>query len=313
MTAAADTDRPTGAAHNLRGIGWMIMAMAAFALEDAFIKAASAIGMPTGQILIVIGIGGGAIFGALARRRGIALFTPVLLRPAVLTRNVTEVIGTLGFVTAITTIPLATASAILQATPLVITMGAALFFSEPVGWRRWTAIGAGFAGVLVIIRPGLDAFDPWSITAVIGVLGLAGRDLASRAVPVAISNLQVATYGFLTLIPTGLIMLAVTGGTVWPDTTGWLLLLGAIAVGTAGYYSITAASRTGEVAVVTPFRYTRLPFALLVGWVFFTEVPDALTYVGAALIIASGIYTFLRERRLARLARDRVMNAGAPV
>ncbi|SDY27617.1 Permease of the drug/metabolite transporter (DMT) superfamily [Citreimonas salinaria] len=289
------------------------MAMAAFALEDAFIKAASAIGMPTGQILIVIGIGGGAIFGALARRRGIALFTPVLLRPAVLTRNVTEVIGTLGFVTAITTIPLATASAILQATPLVITMGAALFFSEPVGWRRWTAIGAGFAGVLVIIRPGLDAFDPWSITAVIGVLGLAGRDLASRAVPVAISNLQVATYGFLTLIPTGLIMLAVTGGTVWPDTTGWLLLLGAIAVGTAGYYSITAASRTGEVAVVTPFRYTRLPFALLVGWVFFTEVPDALTYVGAALIIASGIYTFLRERRLARLARDRVMNAGAPV
>nr|WP_089882111.1 DMT family transporter [Citreimonas salinaria] len=291
----------------------MIMAMAAFALEDAFIKAASAIGMPTGQILIVIGIGGGAIFGALARRRGIALFTPVLLRPAVLTRNVTEVIGTLGFVTAITTIPLATASAILQATPLVITMGAALFFSEPVGWRRWTAIGAGFAGVLVIIRPGLDAFDPWSITAVIGVLGLAGRDLASRAVPVAISNLQVATYGFLTLIPTGLIMLAVTGGTVWPDTTGWLLLLGAIAVGTAGYYSITAASRTGEVAVVTPFRYTRLPFALLVGWVFFTEVPDALTYVGAALIIASGIYTFLRERRLARLARDRVMNAGAPV
>lgn len=289
------------------------MAMAAFALEDAFIKAASAIGMPTGQILIVIGIGGGAIFGALARRRGIALFTPVLLRPAVLARNVSEVIGTLGFVTAITTIPLATASSILQATPLVITMGAALIFAEPVGWRRWTAIGVGFVGVLIIIRPGLDAFDPWSITAVIGVLGLAGRDLASRAVPVAISNLQVATYGFLTLIPTGLILIAITGGAVWPDTTGWLLLLGAIAVGTAGYYSITAASRTGEVAVVTPFRYTRLPFALAVGWVFFAEVPDALTYVGAALIIASGIYTFLRERRLARQARDRVMNAGAPV
>lgn len=286
------------------------MAMATFALEDALIKAASAIGLPTGQILIVIGLGGGAIFGALARRRGIALFTPVLLRPAVLARNVSEVIGTLGFVTAITMIPLATASAILQATPLVITMGAALIFAEPVGWRRWTAIGVGFVGVLVIIRPGMDAFDPWSITAVIGVLGLAGRDLASRAVPVAISNLQIATYGFLTLIPTGLILIAISGGVVWPDGTGWLLLLGAIAVGTAGYYSITAASRTGEVAVVTPFRYTRLPFALLVGWAFFAEVPDALTYVGAALIIASGIYTFLRERRL---ARARVLEAGAPV
>lgn len=287
--------------------------MAAFAVEDALIKAAAAIGLPTGQILIVIGLGGGAIFGALARRRGIALFTPVLLRPAVLARNLSEVIGTLGFVTAITTIPLATASAILQATPLVITMGAALIFAEPVGWRRWSAIGVGFVGVLVIIRPGMDAFDPWSITAVIGVLGLAGRDLASRAVPVAISNLQIATYGFLTAIPTGLILIAASGGAVWPDGTGWLLLLGAIAVGTAGYYSITAASRTGEDAVVTPFRYTRLPFALIVGWAFFAEVPDALTYAGAALIIASGIYTFLRERRLARLARDRVMNAGAPV
>ncbi|MBV2361064.1 DMT family transporter [Thalassococcus sp. CAU 1522] len=282
---------------NLRGIGWMVLAMALFAIEDALIKQAAA-DIPAGQILMLLGLGGGAFFAAIARLRGLRLLSPVLLSGPVMIRNLTEMIGTLGFVTAITTIPLSTASAVLQATPLVMTMGAALIFAEPVGWRRWSAIGIGFAGVLVIIRPGLAGFDPYALFAVLGVLGLAGRDLAARAVPRAIPNVQLAAYGFLMLIPTGAVLLLF--GAPWspptPDT--WALIALAVAVGVAGYYAITTASRTGDVSVVTPFRYSRLIFALLVGMTVFGERPDALTYLGAVLVIGSGLYTFMRERRV---------------
>lgn len=285
---------------NLRGIILMVVAMAAFAIEDAFIKVAAR-DLPTGQILIVIGLAGGAVFVTMARRAGIRLVTPELWRGPILLRNLAEILGTIGFVTAITTIPLSTASAIAQAMPLVITMGAALIFAEPVGWRRWSAILVGLSGVLIIIRPGLAGFDPNALWAVLAVFGLAARDLAARAVPARVSHLQLASYGFLSLIPTGLILLpfAATPPAL-PDGRLALMLGGAVLFGMAAYYAITSASRTGDVSVVTPFRFSRMLFALIIGMAVFGERPDALTYLGAALILGSGTYTFLRERRLGR-------------
>ncbi len=286
---------------NLRGILFMILSMAAFACEDAFIKGA-AVSLPAGQILMVIGAAGGTVLACIARARGLRLITPALLSRPVLVRNAAEMIGTIGFVTALTTIALTTTSAILQATPLVITLGAALIFAEPVGWRRWSAIAAGFAGVLIIIRPGLAGFEPNALWAVLGVLGLAGRDLASRAVPKVIPNLQISTWGVWMMVPTGALLLVFSGGIVWPDARTGLLLLGASLFACIAYLTITIATRLGDVSVVTPFRYVRLIFALILGITFFGERPDLLTYCGAALIIASGLFTLLRERRLARLA-----------
>ncbi|MHA6347010.1 DMT family transporter [Roseivivax sp. CAU 1761] len=284
---------------NLRGILLMTLAMGAFAVEDAFIKAASAT-LPTGQILIAIGLFGGGGFALYARSRGVRLFGPDLLARPILLRNLTEIVGTCGFVLAITLIPLATASAIAQAMPLVITLGAALLFGEEVGWRRWSAILTGLAGVLVILRPGLAGFDPNALWALLAVFGLAARDLAARVVPARISHLQLATYGLLSTIPSGLILLPFTGGLAWPDARSGLMLLGAIIVGGVAYYAITSATRTGGVAVVTPFRYTRILFALLIGFLAFGERPDAMTLLGAAMIVGSGLYTLLREHRLAR-------------
>ncbi|SFE22918.1 DMT family transporter [Roseivivax sediminis] len=286
---------------NLRGISLMVLAMAAFAVEDAFIKAA-AHAVPTGQILVTIGAVGGGAFALYARSRGVRLFGPVLWSRAVILRNVTEIFGTLGFVTAITTIPLATASAIAQAVPLVITAGAAFIFGETVGWRRWSAVLAGLAGVLIILRPGLSAFDPNTLWAVLAVVGLAGRDLASRAVPREVSHLQLATYGLLTAIPSGLLLMPFTGAPVMPAPPAAGLLACAIAVGGVAYYAITSATRTGDIAVVTPFRYTRILFALLIGLAVFGEIPDLATLAGAALIVASGTYTLLRERARVRAA-----------
>jgi drug/metabolite transporter (DMT)-like permease len=179
-------------------------------------------------------------------------------------------------------------------------MGAALFFGEHVGWRRWAAIVAGFLGVLIVLRPGLEGFTPASLFTLVGTLGFAARDLGTRAAPKSLSNLQLAVYGFAVLIPTGLGLTLFTGAGSLPDATAAAFMAAAIACGIAGYYAITSAMRLGDVAVVTPFRYTRLLFALILGFAIFGERPDAATLLGGAIIVASGLYTILRSARARR-------------
>lgn len=290
--------------NNLRGIGLMVLAMATFTISDMFIKLAST-RLPVGQILIVLGLGGTLVFAALARRRGDVLFSRAVLHPAVLARNTSEVLGTFGVVMALALTPLSQASAIFQATPLLVTLGAALIFRETVGWRRWSAIALGLTGVLIIIRPGTEGFDANSLFAVLGVLGLSGRDLSTRAVPPGISTVQLAAYGFAVVAPLGAIVLAGTGGALWPDPQEWLYLIAMVASSAVAYFCITLAMRVGEISAVTPFRYTRLIFALAVGYLVFGEIPDGAMYLGAALIIGSGLYTIARERRLHRRAMPR--------
>ncbi len=286
----------SGHPENLRGIFLMVAAMAGFAVEDMLLK--SVYGhLPVGEILAIFGAGGALVFAVLTLRSGAALFSRHALVPAVAWKAGNEVLGRVFYTLAIALTPLSSASAILQATPLVVTLGAAVIFRERVVWQRWLAIFIGFFGVLVILRPGLEGFTPASILAVLGTLGFAGRDLATRAAPKTLGNMVLGFYGFLVLVPTGLAMLAVTGGAVVPTASEGLRLVAAIGVGVSAYAFLTGAMRIGEVAVVTPFRYTRLVFALLVGMVVFHERPDAATLIGAAIVVASGIYTILMSRR----------------
>jgi drug/metabolite transporter (DMT)-like permease len=287
---------------NMRGATLMVLAMFGFAIEDMLIKQMAA-GLPVGQVVTIIGAGGAIIFGFIAKSYGEGLWSADTLHPALSIRNVCEIFGTLGFVAAIALTPISTASAILQATPLVVTLGAAMFLGETVGWRRWMAIMIGLFGVLLIIRPGMDAFDAKSLLAVLGVVGLAGRDLATRRIPKTISSRIVAFNAFVISIFTGMILLAfgVTGSS-WtiPDTIDSFRLVAAIFVGVAAYYAIVAATRIGDMSIIAPFRYSRLVFALIIGVLAFDESPDTLTLVGAGIIVASGIYTLLREARLRR-------------
>jgi drug/metabolite transporter (DMT)-like permease len=284
------------AAGNLRGSLYMVAAMAGFAVEDMFLKSA-ATEVPVGQILILFGGLGMLAFTTLARRRGDRVLHPAILTRPILARASFEVAGRLFYTLAIALAPLSSASAILQATPLVVVAGAALVFGERVGWRRGSAIAAGFAGVLVILRPGLEAFTPLSLLAVAGMLGFAGRDLATRAAPPVLSNLQLGVYGFAMMVPAGAGLLAFTGGAVLPSPAAGALILAATAVGVWAYWALTVAMRTGEVSAVTPFRYTRLVFAMLLGALVFGERPDAATLAGSALIVASGLYTLWRSAR----------------
>lgn len=285
---------------NLRGSLFMVLAMLGFAVEDMALKRVAGAGMPVGEILMFFGGGGCLLFAALTLAQGQRLWHPTVVMPRMLVKAGFEVTGRLFYTLAIALTPLSSASAILQATPLVVVAGAALIFGEKVGWRRWSAILLGLFGVLVILRPGLEGFTPASLLAVLGLLGFAGRDLATRAAPRVLSNFQLGIYGFLAMVPTGAGLLLWQGGAVVPGAAQVAFLTGAVVVGVAAYWALTVAMRTGEVSVVTPFRYTRLVFALILGVVVFAERPDAATLAGSAIVVAAGIYTLLRARRMAR-------------
>jgi drug/metabolite transporter (DMT)-like permease len=280
---------------NLRGSLLMVLAMAVFALEDMFFKW-SAVGMPIGQILLASGLFGWAVFAVMARREGRRTFSRAALHPAVMWRNAGEMLGSFAYITALASVPLATVSAVLQAMPLAVTLGAALFLGETVGWRRWTAIFVGFLGVVLVIRPGMTGFEANLLWVLITVPALAVRDLASRRVPADCSTAQVSAWGLMAVSLLGAGVLAIGPAPIWPTAWQAFVLFGALVFGTIGYWAITAATRTGEVSIVAPYRYTRLIFAILIGAFVFAEWPDRMTLIGAALIIGAGIYSFLRER-----------------
>ena len=289
------------ARENLRGAALMTAAMASFAVEDALIKTIGD-AIPAAQIIWMLGLGGAAcLFLWLVVRPG-AILTAELRHPAVLLRTGFEVGATLCFVPALVLVPLATATAVLQAAPLVVAGGAALIYGAPVGPRRWAAIGAGFAGVLLIVRPGA-AFDPAVLLAVAGTIFLGGRDLVTRGAPAGLSSTRLSLVAYAALVPTAMVLQAVLAQpVVLPVGRDALLLLVAVGIGLAGYVAVVAALRSGDVAVVSSFRYARMVFALILALSVFRERPDALALTGIAVIVGAGLYTLGREARLARAA-----------
>lgn len=287
---------------NARAAILMVLSMAGFAVEDAIIKYLS-VWLPVGQVIMVIGFGGLGVFALVARRARVRLVDIRAVQGAALGRNLAEMGAASFFVLAIALVPLAVVTAILQAAPLLVTLGAALFLGEKVGWRRWLAITVGFAGMMLILRPGSVAFDPAALLAVVGVVLLSARDLLTRRVRADIHSIQLAGWGFFMVIPAGLVlMLVLRQPLVVPQAwhMAWLGL--ALVAGVLAYGTLVQATRLGDLAATTPFRYSRLVFAMLIGAVFFGERPDAWTILGSVLIVAAGLYSLLREHRLRRMA-----------
>jgi drug/metabolite transporter (DMT)-like permease len=281
---------------NLKGMAWMTLAMLAFALTDMVLVFATR-ALPVGQVLFLFGLGGAALFGIWAGLQGHRWVSPVLLMRPVMLRNAAEVLATVSFVFALSLIPLSTLSAVIQANPLLVTLGAALFLGEKVGWRRWLAIFVGLFGVLLIVQPGAEGFDPNIWIAVAAAIGLSLRDLATRPVPREVPTPLLASYSFASVSLAGLVAMPLTGGWVTPSPAMALIIPGAVLLGMVAYFAITAAMRVGEIAVVTPMRYTRLVFAFAIALVVFDESLDPLTLVGVAIVIATGLFTLWRERR----------------
>lgn len=284
----------------MRGIGLMMLAMALLALSDMFIKSASFAGFPPGQVMFLLSIGGTAFFILIARLQGAPIWTRDALHPAVIWRNFFEIIGAIGLMLGLAWVPLSQFAAIMQMAPLIVVIGAATVLKEQVGLRRWLAVAAGIVGMLLVVRPGMDGFTPAAFFALMGVAGLAMRDLVTRLSPPGIPSIALSTWGFAATIPFGAILMIIMGDAPrWSAPAMWHVA-GAIVVTSTGYYAITTAMRIAPVSVVSPFRYARLVFTMGLGILVFGERPDALTLTGAAIILVAGLYTFLRERQLSR-------------
>jgi drug/metabolite transporter (DMT)-like permease len=283
---------------NTRAILMMTGAMACFAGVDAFVKFASRT-MSAGQILALSSAIIFAVFILWVWRDGGRLFAAEWRDPVLLIRSTGEVVGSFGIIMALALAPLAEVSALGQAQPLAVTLGAALFLGEKVGWRRWAAVLLGFIGVLVILRPGMGGFDPNLLWVLLYIFGLGARDLASRALPTHVSTPFAVVWAMVPMTIAGLIIMPFQGGWHPLDGMALLSLLGMSISAAVALVLLTTALRTGEVSSVAPFRYTRILFALLIAVAIFGEQLDAYTLLGAALIVGSGLYAFLRERRLA--------------
>ncbi len=286
------TTRPN---QNLRGIWLMIAAMAAFAVADTLIKFAAATLSPAQTTVLLTG-GGLILFAVMALVQRAPLRPRDAVSPVLLIRYVSELCGTFGIVLALTYVPLSTVGAILQATPLVVAAGAVLLLGETVSWRRWSAIALGFFGVLLIIKPGSAAFDLNVLWPVLAMFGLAGRDLTTRVTPPGMASTALATYTMAAVVPFAVLWCLLAGDPLIPTEANWPLIIAMISCGAFGYLLIISSVRVAEVSVVSPYRYSRLLFLLFFGVTLFGERPDALTLLGAAIIIFSGIYTMWRDR-----------------
>jgi drug/metabolite transporter (DMT)-like permease len=275
----------------------MTLAMALFAVADALIKTLGET-VPAAQIVWMLGVGGFVSFASWFWATGRGIWSPDYLKPGVLLRSGFEAGGTMFVITALTLVPLALVSAVIQATPLVVALGAAVFFRNRVGWRRWAAILVGFGGVLLIVRPGSAAVEVTAWLAVAGMLGLAGRDLMTRALPATITGPRLSLHAFATLTVSGVVLQAAQGAPlVGLDPGGALIMTLCVAFGSGAYLAIVAATRLGDISVVSSFRYSRMLFALAIAVPIFGERPDALMLIGVAVVIASGTFTLWREAR----------------
>ncbi len=280
----------------LPAIGLMVLAMAAFAVTDMFIKLATQT-LPPAEVLLLICAGGAAAFSVILVVARQPLIAPALMSRGVMLRNGAEIAGTTCMIFALALTPISLVAAINQATPLIVTLGAALFLRERVGPRRWLAIFIGLAGVLLMIRPGGSGVTAGVLFSIGSAIFMALRDLATRLVPPAATTLQVATWGIASLVPVGAVLLALTGGGRVPDLTETGLLAAATLALLVAYYALTASVRLAEVSLVIPYRYSRILFALLVGLTVFGERPDMLTLLGAAIVVGSGLFVMLRVPR----------------
>ncbi len=284
---------------NLRGAALMCAAMVAFTLNDTLMKSVTA-GLP---VIEAIAMRGTLTTLALAligwRTGGLRLGWPAADRPWLAARAFGEVTSTFTFLLALPHMPIANLSAIMQCLPLAVTLAAALLLGDRIGWRRLTAILVGFAGVLLIVRPGTEGFDRWSVLGLVSVGCVVIRDLATRRISRAVPSATVAFLAALSVTLVAGLALPFTDRTA-VDAQQAARILGAATCLIAGYLTVIMAMRVGDIAVVAPFRYVSLVAAMLLGWLAFGQFPDHLTLLGSAVVVATGIYTFHREHRLSR-------------
>ena len=284
---------------NLRGVLFMCLSMAAFTINDTFMKSVTQT-LPLFQTIALRGTIAVLGLSLLAAATG-AFRNRLPPRDAKLIglRSLADVAATILFLVALLHMPLANLSAILQALPLAITLGAAVIYGDRIGWRRMTAILVGFIGVMIIIRPGTEGFDRWALLGVLSVICVVVRDLSVRPLQGQVPSSLVALGAAVAVTAMGWIGTAIIG---WQPMTGYEAwrVLGAGLFLIVGYLTSVMAMRHGDIGLVAPFRYTSLLWAIGLGYLVFRNLPDGWTLAGSAIVVGAGIFTLMRERALRR-------------
>lgn len=281
---------------NLRGIVAMLIAMLLFSGNDALMKYARQ-SLETGQAMFVRGLFAIVILAVVvSAMRGWRDLPHAFHRLALLRAGTESLIATL-YIAALSAIALADITAILMLTPLILTAISVLFLGEKVGWRRWSAVIVGFAGILLVVRPGGQVAPLWAVLMAFGSAVLvAVRDVMTRRMPVSIPSLMLTLTTTLATILAGLAL--IVSWQSWQAMSLPVLatLAGAAVMVLIGSYAIIEAFRDADLSVVSPFRYSVILWAVILGFAMFGEVPTMLSLIGLGLVIASGLYTVHRER-----------------
>jgi len=287
---------------NRKGILAICLAMALFIANDALVKHVSA-SLPAAQLIFVRGLFATGLLlvaaflmgalrpGALAQADAWQQLTqrPVMARAAL------DALATMAYLTSLFHLPIGNASAINMASPMFIALYAAIAWREQVSMSRWLAIAGGFAGVLLIVQPAADAFNAWSLLCLFATLLHTARDLITRQIALSVPSILIT-------LTTSIAVLLLTGP--WSLLQGWapldstqltLLAIASVFLSSA-YYLVIVGMRSGDLSLVAPFRYTGLIFALLVGWLVWGDVPNAWSWSGIVLMVASGLFMLRRQR-----------------
>ncbi|MBS7804072.1 DMT family transporter [Rhizobiales bacterium TNE-4] len=294
----------TDYARNKRGVLYLLLAMAVFVVNDMTVKMAAA-SMPPGQMMLVRSLFAVPMVFALIVASGETKQLRYLFTRLVLFRALFEMLVAVMFISALAHLPLADITAILQATPIFLTLIVAVFGIERINARGWLAVLVGFIGVLLVSKPTGGGDWTYSLIALGSAVFVAIRDLLTRRLPSHVPSM-VVTQGTTLSVVLGGLLLAPFETWVMPSASSFGLLFIAAFFVTLGNVYVIKAYRTASVAILSPFRYSVIFFAVVLGFVAFGEIPDWLTISGSSLIIAAGLYTIYHERR-----RIRALNAPA--
>jgi drug/metabolite transporter (DMT)-like permease len=282
-------------AANRRGIIALSLGMASFIANDGLVKYVSQ-SLPAAQLIFIRGLLAtllllGIAYGmGLLRRSDGPDGSPLqqLAQGRVLLRSMVDAVAGMAYLAALFHMPIGNATAINMATPLFLTLYAAVVWHERVSPMRWSLVAGGFIGVLMIVQPAAEGFNAWALLCLVATMLHAARDLLTRSIPRSIPSVMItlSTAACVTLLAGALSLLE-----GWRPFDGEQFALLAIAslFLCAGYYLVIICMREGDISVISPFRYSSLLYALAIGWVVWGDIPNLLAWAGIALLVGAGL------------------------
>ena len=281
---------------NIRGALLMMICMGAFVLNDAFVRLAGDT-LPLGQILFFRGLITTFVLVIAAWYAGIfRIEVSQEDKFKVVVRSIVDGLTAYFFLTAVLHMPFANVTAILQILPMTVTLAAAFVFKETVGRFRTTLILIGFVGVLFIIKPSVNGFNVYSFYALIAVFLITLRDLITRKLSIEVHTLLPTVSASFGVLSFSIILMFNTPFQSLDIQNSFFILMAAFFI-IFGYYTAVLVMRSGEISFISPFRYSAILFALIIGFVFFAEVPDKQAFLGMLIIATSGIVLLFRNKK----------------